>query len=88
MGDIAPGASSAPVSKPKNTTPKLAKKVEMGGDHKNSINTEEKVLFIRGLTAMCALQLLQCTMKTLSTFGGIFVSGKELTKPSKKLYLF
>ena len=77
MGDIAPGASSAPISESKNTRPKLAKKVEMSGDHKNSKNTKEKILFIRGLTAMCALQLLQCTMKILSTFGGIFVSGKK-----------
>ena len=75
MGEIAPGASSAPVHEPTKTRPKSTKKVEINGEAKNSKNIDDKVLFIRGLTAMCVLQLLQHTTKILSTFGGIFVSG-------------
>ena len=76
MGDTAPGASSAPASELPKARPKPKKKTKPTGDEKSSKSVDDKVLFIRGLTAMCALQLLQCTMKILSTFGGIFVSGQ------------
>ena len=76
VGEIAPGASSAPAHQPRKTRPKSAKKVKETGEEKNFKNIDDKVLFIRGLTAMCVLQLLQHTTKILSTFGGIFVSGK------------